>query len=40
GRIVEQGPRQQIFDSPQQAYTRRLLDAVPQMDPDWLSRVR
>ncbi|WP_282602144.1 ABC transporter ATP-binding protein [Paracoccus sp. PARArs4] len=40
GRVVEQGPRDRIFDAPQQDYTRRLLDAVPQMDPDWLSRVR
>ncbi|WP_210462596.1 ABC transporter ATP-binding protein [Rufibacter roseolus] len=29
GRIVEQGPAQQIFSSPQQPYTKALLQAVP-----------
>ncbi|MFT4235844.1 MAG: ABC transporter ATP-binding protein [Microbacterium sp.] len=29
GRIVEQGSVDQIFASPQQEYTRRLLDAIP-----------
>lgn len=31
GRIVETGPVEQIFDSPQSDYTRELLDAVPRL---------
>jgi peptide/nickel transport system ATP-binding protein len=33
GQIVEMGTRQQIFGNPRHAYTRRLIDAVPQPDP-------
>ncbi|HEY0188321.1 MAG TPA: ABC transporter ATP-binding protein [Cellulomonas sp.] len=29
GRIVESGPPEQIFDSPRDEYTRRLIDAIP-----------
>jgi ABC-type glutathione transport system ATPase component len=32
GRIVEQGPVDQVISSPQHAYTQRLLDAVPRME--------
>ncbi|MGI4861620.1 MAG: ABC transporter ATP-binding protein [Janthinobacterium lividum] len=33
GQIVEIGPRRAIFENPQHAYTRRLMDAVPIADP-------
>ncbi|WP_285725938.1 ABC transporter ATP-binding protein [Psychromicrobium xiongbiense] len=33
GKIVEQGTREQILQDPQQAYTQRLLAAVPLPDP-------
>jgi peptide/nickel transport system ATP-binding protein/oligopeptide transport system ATP-binding protein len=31
GRIVEQGTRDQIFDAPQNDYTRQLLAAMPEV---------
>jgi ABC-type oligopeptide transport system ATPase subunit len=34
GRIVEQGPTDQVFDKPQSAYARALIAAVPDPDPD------
>ena len=33
GRLVEQGNRDQILNHPTQAYTQRLLAAVPVPDP-------
>ncbi|MES2462828.1 MAG: ATP-binding cassette domain-containing protein [Armatimonadota bacterium] len=34
GRIVERGTVDAIFDTPQQDYTRRLLNSIPSLDPD------
>ncbi|MFG1669622.1 dipeptide ABC transporter ATP-binding protein [Streptomyces sp. Y7] len=33
GRIVEEGPADEVYDHPQDPYTRRLLAAVPALDP-------
>jgi len=33
GEIVEMGTRRQVFETPQHPYTKRLLRAVPVMDP-------
>ena len=32
GRIIEEGDRNTIFDTPKEAYTRRLLSAIPALD--------
>ena len=37
GKVVEQGPKQQIFTPPHPDYTKLLLSSVPDMDPDWLT---
>lgn len=37
GRVVEQGPKTEMFTPPHHPYTDLLLSSVPEMDPDWLS---
>ncbi|CAN1518189.1 COG1123 ATPase components of various ABC-type transport systems, contain duplicated ATPase [Paracoccaceae bacterium] len=37
GRVVESGPREEIFSPPHNPYTELLLSSVPDMDPDWLT---
>lgn len=34
GLIVERGSVEEIFDHPREAYTRRLLESIPSLDPD------
>lgn len=34
GRFTEYGTREDIYENPQHIYTRRLLSAIPQMDPN------
>ncbi len=37
GRVVEQGPKDEMFQPPHHPYTDLLLSSVPEMDPDWLT---
>ena len=39
GKVVEQGPKTEMFQPPHHAYTDLLLSSVPEMDPDWLSEL-
>jgi peptide/nickel transport system ATP-binding protein len=39
GRVVDEGPKAEIFAPPYHPYTELLLSSVPEMDPDWLDRV-
>ncbi|KIC09302.1 ABC transporter [Leisingera sp. ANG-M1] len=39
GKVVEQGPKEEILSPPHPEYTRLLLTSVPEMDPDWLTRL-
>ena len=39
GRVVKQGPKAQMFAQPHEPYTELLLSSVPEMDPDWLTRL-
>ncbi|WP_193176987.1 ABC transporter ATP-binding protein [Oricola nitratireducens] len=37
GKVVEQGPKEEMFQPPHHAYTDLLLSSVPEMDPNWLT---
>jgi peptide/nickel transport system ATP-binding protein len=39
GRVVEQGPKTQMFKPPHHPYTDLLLSSVPEMDPNWLTQL-
>ncbi len=39
GKVVEQGPKDEMFTPPHHPYTDLLLSSVPEMDPNWLSTV-
>ena len=39
GRVVEQGPKDEILTPPHHEYTALLLSSVPEMDPDWLDNL-
>ncbi|MBS9717614.1 ABC transporter ATP-binding protein [Pseudohalocynthiibacter aestuariivivens] len=39
GRVVEAGPKKEMFTPPHHAYTDLLLSSVPEMDPDWLTNL-
>jgi peptide/nickel transport system ATP-binding protein len=38
GQMKESGPRDQIFEDPQDPYTQKLISAVPKIDPEWEER--
>ena len=39
GKVVEQGPKAEMFTPPHHPYTDLLLSSVPEMDPDWLTNL-
>ena len=39
GKVVEAGPKDEVMTPPHHDYTELLLSSVPEMDPDWLTRV-
>lgn len=39
GRVVQQGPKSEVLNPPHPPYTELLLSSVPEMDPDWLTRL-
>ncbi len=39
GKVVEQGPKREMFTPPHHPYTDLLLSSVPEMDPDWLDQL-
>jgi peptide/nickel transport system ATP-binding protein len=39
GNVVEQGRKTEIFAPPHHAYTQKLIDSVPEMDPAWLDNL-
>ncbi|WP_405618896.1 dipeptide ABC transporter ATP-binding protein [Streptomyces sp. NBC_00076] len=40
GRLVESGPSDEVYDNPQDPYTKQLLAAVPALDPEVAARRR
>ena len=39
GEVIEQGLKSKIFSPPHPDYTELLLSSVPEMDPEWLTRL-
>ena len=39
GKVVESGPKDEMFTPPHHAYTDLLLSSVPEMDPNWLTQL-
>ncbi|MGB0926337.1 MAG: ABC transporter ATP-binding protein [Pikeienuella sp.] len=39
GKVVEAGPKTEMFTPPHHSYTDLLLSSVPEMDPDWLDNL-
>jgi peptide/nickel transport system ATP-binding protein len=39
GKVVQQGPKSQVFSPPYPEYTELLISSIPQMDPEWLTQL-
>lgn len=39
GKVIEKGPKDEMFKPPHHDYTDLLLSSVPEMDPDWLDNL-
>jgi peptide/nickel transport system ATP-binding protein len=39
GKVIEKGPKPEMFAPPHDPYTELLLSSVPEMDPDWLDNL-
>jgi peptide/nickel transport system ATP-binding protein len=39
GKVVESGPKDEMFTPPHHPYTDLLLSSVPEMDPNWLTTI-
>ena len=39
GKVIEQGLKSKIFKPPHPKYTELLLSSVPEMNPNWLTKV-
>jgi len=39
GAVIEQGLKSEIMSPPHPEYTQLLLKSVPEMDPDWLTKL-
>lgn len=39
GSVIEQGLKSEVLNPPYPDYTKELLTSVPEMDPDWLTRL-
>ena len=39
GKVVQQGLKSKVLNPPYPAYTELLLSSVPELDPDWLTRL-
>ena len=39
GKVVQQGLKSKVLNPPYPAYTELLLSSVPEMDPDWLTKL-
>ena len=39
GKVIEKGPKDEMFTPPHHDYTDLLLSSVPEMDPDWLDKL-